>query len=104
MKSLILGLAAAASLAAALPAAAQGVGPREYRQEHRIHQGVRSGELTSREAWRLQHREGRLHRVEARDRSMHHGHLSWRERHRLQRMENRDSRAIWRLKHNHRHY
>jgi hypothetical protein len=32
------------------------------------------------------------------------GHLNWRQRHRLQRMENRDSRAIHRLRHNDRHY
>jgi hypothetical protein len=31
------------------------------------------------------------------------GHLNWHQRHRLHRMENRDSRAIHRLKHNHRH-
>jgi hypothetical protein len=53
MKSLILGLAAAASLAAALPAAAQPVDQREHHQAVRIEQGVRSGALTPRETLRL---------------------------------------------------
>jgi hypothetical protein len=90
-------------MAAALPAAAQPVDQREHRQEQRIQQGERSGALTSGEARRLQHREGRLHRTEARMRHRHGGGLTRHERKRLQRMENRDSRAIHRLKHNHRH-
>ena len=40
MKSLILGLAAAASLAAALPAAAMPVDTREHNQAEGIEQGV----------------------------------------------------------------
>ncbi len=102
MKSLILGLAAAATLAAALPAAAQGVDAREHNQAERIHEGVRSGALTPGEAARLHAREARVHRMEARVRFRHHGYLTPRARHRLQRLENRDSRAIFRLKHNHR--
>ncbi len=102
MKSLILGLAAAASLAAALPAAAMPVDTREHNQAERIEQGVRSGALTPREAARLHAREARLHRYEARVRFRHEGYLTPHARHRLQRMENRDSNAIWRLKHNHR--
>ena len=100
MKTLILGLAASAILASALPAAAQPVDAREHRQEHRIEQGVRSGELNRAEAFRLQRREARLHRFEARARFQHHGYLTRHERHRLTRMENHDSRAIHRLKHN----
>ena len=102
MKSLILGLAAAATLAAALPAAAQPVDVREHNQAARIDQGVRSGALTPREAVRLHRKEARLHRMEARARFRHHGYLTARARHRLHRMENRDSRLIYRLKHNHR--
>jgi hypothetical protein len=102
MKSLILGLAAAATLAAALPAAAQPVDVREHNQAARIEQGVRSGALTSREAARLDRREARLHRMEARARFRHHGYLTPQARRHLQRVENRDSRLIYRLKHNHR--
>ena len=99
MKSLILGLAAVASLAAALPAAAQTVDAREHNQAIRIQQGVRSGALTSAEAYRLHRREVRLHRYEARVRYRHHGHLTpWARRH-LVSLENRDSRAIYHQKH-----
>ena len=100
MKTLILGLAAAASLAAALPAAAQGVDAREHNQAARIEQGVRSGELTPREAFRLHRREMQLHRYESRVRFHHDGRLTPHARRVLTRMENRDSHAIYRLKHN----
>lgn len=100
MKTLILGLAAAASLAAALPAAAQTIDAREHHQAVRIQQGVRSGALTPGEAARLHAREARLHRFEAAVRFRHHGHLTPHARRVLTRMENRDSAAIYRLKHN----
>jgi hypothetical protein len=100
VKTLILGLAAAASLAAALPAAAQPVDAREHNQTARIEQGVRSGALTPGEALRLHRREARLHRFEARVRFHHEGRLTPHARRVLTRMENRDSHAIYRLKHN----
>ena len=101
MKSLILGLAAAASLAAALPAAAQSIDAREHRQAQRIEQGVHSGALTPGEAARLRHREVRLHRAEAQARYDHRGYLSHHDRRHLARMERRHSHEIYRLKHNH---
>ena len=104
MKTFILGLAAAATVAVAMPASAQPVDRREHRQEERIRQGERNGSLTGQEARRLQHREMRLHRTEARMRERNGGHLDRHQRMRLQRMENRDSRAIHQLRHNHRHY
>ena len=100
MKSLILGLAAAATVAAALPAAAQTVDQREHNQAERIQQGVRSGALTPRESFRLHRQEARLHRYEARVRFHHHGYLTPQARRHLVRMENHDSRLIHRLKHN----
>lgn len=100
MKTLLLALATVATLAGAVPAAAQGIDQREHRQEQRIQQGERSGALTPREAGRLQHREMRLHRTEARMRWRNDGRLNHRQRERLARMENHDSRAIYRLKHN----
>jgi hypothetical protein len=103
MRKLILGLAALASIGAAVPAAAQPVDQREHRQEQRIYQGERNGSLTNGEARRLQHREMRLHRTEDRMRWRNGGHLNRHQRMRLHRMENRDSRAIHRLRHNHRH-
>lgn len=100
MKSLILGLAAAATVAAALPAAAQTIDAREHHQAARIEQGVRSGALTPGEARHLHRREMRLHRFEVRARFRHGGYLTRHDRRVLHRIANRDSRAIYRLKHN----
>jgi hypothetical protein len=83
-------LAATAIAGAAVPAFAQGyrsgdwqpLSMRQARIEQRIDQGVRSGELTRREARGLRSEFGGLLRLEARYRS--HG-LSYRERTDLQR-------------------
>ncbi len=74
------------------------VNARERRQERRIHQGVRSGELTRREAGRLQAREARIRVDEAYARRSG-GKFTARERARIQREENRASRRIYRQKH-----
>jgi hypothetical protein len=62
MKNLILGLAAVAALGAALPAAAQTGDWRAHRQEQRIEQGLRHGQLTPREAIRLERQHRKLDR------------------------------------------
>ncbi len=105
MNRLILGLAAFASIAAALPAMtpaanAQPVAQREVSQQQRIQQGVRSGALTLGETRRLETREARLNYRTDALRARDDGRLSGRDRLALQRQENRDSRAIYRLKHN----
>ncbi len=105
MNRLILGLAAFASLAAAMPAIttaanAQTVGQREVNQQNRIQQGVASGRLTPGETRHMETREARLTARTDRMRARDDGHLSGRDRVALQRQENRDSRAIYRTKHN----
>lgn len=112
MKRIVLGLAAALTLGTALPALtaaanAQPVYPRpatvdqrEVNQSARIDQGVRSGELTRGETRRLDGREYRLDRREARMRYRDGGMLTARDHRVLERQENHDSRAIYRLKHN----
>lgn len=104
MKRAILALAAVAVLGVSVPAAAQQVDQREHRQEQRIRQGERNGQLTPAESRRLQFLEMRLHRTEARMRWRHGGRLTSQERQRLQRIERQDSAAIYRLKHNRRRY
>ena len=104
MKTLIMGILAASTVAIALPAAAQNIDGREYRQEARIHQGVRTGQLTPFEANRLQRREFALHRQEARMRYRDYGHLTYRDRYVLEHREHRDSHAIYRLRHNARYW
>ena len=73
---------------------------RNVRQHERIQQGVRSGSLTPGEARHLRMGERRIHRTERRAKA--DGQLSLRERGRINRMQNHESRHIYRLKHNRR--
>jgi hypothetical protein len=72
-------------------------------QQHRIGEGIRSGQLTPREAARIERREGRVRREIYRDRYYHHGHLTAREHRHIERQLNRDSHAIYRQKHDAQH-
>jgi len=78
-------------------AGSRGIDRREYREQHRINQGIRGGELTRREARQLEAGLLRIRRDERRARS--DGHLSPRERARLDRELNHESRGIYRQKH-----
>ena len=104
MRKMIIGLAAIAVLGTSVSALAQPINQRERMQEHRIRQGERSGQLTPMEARRLHYLEMRLHRTEARMRMENGGRLSPWQRRRLQQMADRDSAAIYQLKHNYRRY
>jgi len=102
MKIKIFGGLLAAALAFTSVAEAQTNAPvinhRHHRQERRINQGVRSGELTRREAHHLRDDERRIARNERIAKA--DGHVSRAERRHLRREENRTSRAIYRDKHN----
>lgn len=78
---------------------------RERRQDNRIYQGVRNGSLNHREYNRLERREDRIDRVEARDRRSG-GRLTPQERRNIQRRLNSTNRAIYNQKHDaqHRHH
>jgi hypothetical protein len=104
MKTVILSLIAAATLAAALPAMAQpamtpSIPAREQMQQQRIAQGARTGALTPRQTARLEHREMATHRLAVRLREAHGGRLTHHDRIVVRHALNRDSRAISRLKH-----
>ena len=75
----------------------RGINSREYREQQRINQGIRSGELTRREARRLEAGAARIKIDERFARS--DGNLSPRERARLNRELNHESRGIYRQKH-----
>ncbi len=100
----IVTLCVAAMLVAVLVSAASAnpvtprVDRREARQHARIAQGVRSGELTPAEAARLRAGQRVVHRVERRAKA--DGVVTARERTRLARVQNHESRAIYRKKHN----
>jgi len=90
--ALALTVAAAASMADAAT-----VNERQERQQERIEQGVKSGQLTKREAARLERQEAKIAAEEKAFRS--DGKLSLRERAKLQRDLNKTSRRIYRQKH-----
>ncbi|MDJ0720700.1 MAG: hypothetical protein QNJ04_03680 [Desulfobacterales bacterium] len=71
---------------------------RQVNQQKRIHQGVQSGELTKREARRLQKEQRHINR--AKKRALSDGELTRKERIRLEKKQDRASRHIYRGKHN----
>src|SRR5712692_8672388 len=72
------------------------VNRRMENQQDRIENGENGGALTNKEANRLEHREGNIGAEVARDRANHDGHLTPAERARVNRQQNRLSRAIYR--------
>ena len=75
------------------------VNDRLENQQKRIHEGVKSGELTPQEARKL-HREDRAVRRQERRYARHHGgHISKGEQEKLNREENGVSRQIYQEKH-----
>ena len=76
------------------------VNGREGDQEGRINQGVNSGALTPGEDNHLQKGEARIQNQEANDMAKDDGHLTKGEQLRLNHEQNRESRRIYRDKHN----
>jgi hypothetical protein len=83
--------------ATALAQATPGVTKRQVNQQARIQEGVRSGELTGREAARLQARQAKIQHDKRRAKA--DGVVTPAERARLHAEQNRASRAIHRQKH-----
>ncbi|MFY9747148.1 MAG: hypothetical protein WA891_05410 [Acidobacteriaceae bacterium] len=79
---------------------AQTIPQRQFNQQGRIAQGVRSGQLTGRETRGLERREFSIHRQERAMRRANYGRLNHRDRAILNHRLNRTSRAIYRNKHN----
>ena len=103
MRTLVIAAALGLASLTALPAAAQ-VNGREAEQQHRIDQGVRSGELTPREAAHDERQQGRIDSSVARMRARNGGYLTRYQRERINARQNRASRHIYRTKHNYRGY
>lgn len=91
----------AALAAVALPVVAQTATPnldqRQANQQKRIDQGVASGQLTNREAARLEKGQQRVQKME--DKAKADGKVTAKERARLQKAENVQSRQIAKEKH-----
>ncbi|MGJ0486759.1 MAG: hypothetical protein ACR65R_19810 [Methylomicrobium sp.] len=71
---------------------------RQEKQEQRIEQGVRSGQLTTKEAQRLEEQQNRIQGME--DKTKVDGVVTRKERSRLNRRQNKASQNIYRKKHN----
>src|SRR3954465_7363083 len=84
--------------AATAPRWHRGIEARQRHQNARIEQGERTGALSYRESERLERQEGRIERQEDRFRASG-GQFTPRERAKVQRELNRESRAIYREKH-----
>ena len=78
----------------------QDIHQRKVDQQERIRQGVRDGQLTGRETGHLERQEFRVNREERHMRFEDHGRLTRRDRHILRQQQNRESRRIYRDKHN----
>lgn len=83
------------------PLATPRIDAREARQQKRIAQGMASGRLTERETNRLQKGEARIDRAE--DKVKADGTVTAKEREHLTRMQNQESHAIFKQKHDRQH-
>ena len=70
---------------------------RQIHQQHRIKEGVKDGELTRKEAVRLEAREAKIQQNKKEAKA--DGVVTGKERAKLHRQENRASRAIYKQKH-----
>ena len=83
------------------PAATPGIDKRQANQEARIQQGVQSGQLTQREAARLEKGQERVQKME--DKAKADGVVTKKERARIQHAQNVQSRHIAKQKHDRQH-
>ena len=71
---------------------------RQKNQKVRVKRGVKSGEITKREAKSIRYSSKSARQYEAKAKS--DGKVTWKERARLQHKQNKTSRKIFRTKHN----
>jgi hypothetical protein len=97
VKAAVIALTLAFAGGALAQTATPGIDKQQANQEKRIQQGVNSGELTNREANRLEKRETKLQANK--EKAQADGVVTKKERAKLQREAKRDSKAIHRQKH-----
>jgi hypothetical protein len=76
------------------------VGRRAENQQDRIAQGIKSGQLTAGEAAHLENNEAKINKEVHSDRQANGGKLTPQEKAQVNRQQNRQSRQIYRDKHN----
>jgi hypothetical protein len=90
-------LTAGTAVLAAAPASADEIDWRQHRQQQRIEQGVRSGEINRWEYRRLQGEQARIAELERR--AARDGHIDRYEREQIRQAQNDASRNIYRQSH-----
>jgi hypothetical protein len=90
-------LSISAFAAAAAGSETPRIDQRQANQEQRIDQGIASGELTKREARRMNRQQSAVNKAE--DKAKADGTVSAKERARLAKAQNKTSRHIYRQKH-----
>src|SRR5881628_1841150 len=99
MKFAPTAIAAALGLAFSAAAFAQaGTVQRDVNQQNRIEQGLKSGQLTTKEAGKLEREESRVDKMEAN--AMKDGKVTNAEKRRIEAAENKVSKDIYNEKHN----
>lgn len=78
------------------------VGQRQRNQQQRIGEGIENGSLTAREAAHTERQEAGVHKEVAGMRQANGGKLTGKEKALVNHQQNRESRAIYRKKHNNR--
>lgn len=68
-------------------------------QQNRIQNGVAKGQVNARQEARDEKHDANIAQRESADEAKHHGHLTKREQHNLNRAENRNSRHIRKQRH-----
>jgi Spy/CpxP family protein refolding chaperone len=76
------------------------INDRKVDQQDRIGQGVKSGELTAGETSHLEHQEAGINKEESGMRAQDNGHLTTQDRKTLTTQQNKESKRIYRDKHN----
>jgi predicted Holliday junction resolvase-like endonuclease len=102
--SLLSGVVLCAALApmTSMASPRQTVNQRLENQQDRINQGIKSGELTRKEAGKLEAKEARIKNNERFDKKQDGGKLTPAQRASLNKQLNKTSRAIYKDKHNNR--
>jgi Skp family chaperone for outer membrane proteins len=94
-------LAQTAPAPAKNPAATPGVDQRQANQQQRIDQGVASGQLTGKEAAKLDKGQAQVEKKEAKAKA--DGKVTPKEREKLKQAQNKQSKKIKQEKHDHQH-
>ena len=97
VKTAVMAVTLAFAGSAFAQTATPGIDKRQANQEKRIEQGVKSGELNKKEAARLEKRQDKLQKDK--EKAQADGVVTKKERSQLNHEANRDSKAIYRQKH-----